>query len=191
MMAEDRPEVRAQTRAELRDWLGQNHATSAPVWLVSPRKGQPGYFSYEELVEELIAWGWIDSLPRAIDHAFSANLIARRNPKSAWSAVNKAHAERARGTGIMTPAGEAAIAAAKANGQWDFLNDVEALILPPDLEAALTGEARTVWDAYPRTIKRATLEWIKTAKTAPTRTTRIAEVAGSAGEGLRPKPFRR
>ena len=143
------------------------------------------------MVEELVCWGWIDSLPRAIDDAVSANLIARRNPKSAWSAINKAHAERTRAKGILMPAGEAAIAAAQANGQWDFLNDVEALTLPQDLDAALTGKAREVWDGFPRSIKRAALEWIKTAKTEPTRTSRIAEVAASAAEGLRPKPFRR
>ena len=35
------------------------------------------------------------------------------------------------------PAGEALIAAAQANGMWDFLNDVDALIVPADLDAAL------------------------------------------------------
>ena len=183
--------VHVNCRADLRQWLAANHATSGSVWLVSPKRPHSGYIPYEELVEELVAWGWIDSLPKAIDDATSANLIARRNPKSAWSAVNKAHAERARAKGLMTPAGEAAIAAAKSNGQWDFLNEVEALTIPPDLEVALTGTARKVWDDHPRSIKRAALEWIKTATTAPTRATRITEVADSASHGLRPKPFRR
>ena len=74
---------------------------------------------------------------------------------------------------------------------WDFLNDVETLHVPPDLAAASDDRARTTWDAHPRTIKRAALEWIKTAKTAGTRAARIAEVASSPAEGLRPKPFRR
>ncbi len=185
------PQVHVSGRSALRDWLAANHATSGSVWLVSPKRPHPGFIPYDEMVEELVSWGWIDSLPRAIDEAVSANLIARRNPKSAWSAINKAHAEAARAKGLMTPAGEAAIAAAQANGQWDFLNDVEALTLPADLEAALTGKAREVWDSHPRSIKRAALEWIKTARTAPTRAARIAEVAGSAAEGLGPKPFRR
>ena len=90
----------------------------------------------------------------------------------------------------MTAAGEAKIAAAIANGMWDFLNDVDALIAPDDLVAAL-GDARPAYDAYPKSIKRGTLEWIKTAKTVPTRAARIADVVASAGQGLRPKPFRR
>jgi uncharacterized protein YdeI (YjbR/CyaY-like superfamily) len=91
----------------------------------------------------------------------------------------------------MTPAGLAKIEAAKANGMWNFLDDVEALLDPPDLIAALSGKAAEVWAAQPRSVKRGTLEWIKMARTEATRAARIAEVAQSAALGLRPKIFRR
>ena len=129
-------------------------------------------------------------MTRALDADRSMILIAPRNPKSGWSAINKAHVDHIRATGEITPAGEAKIAAAVANGMWDFLNDVDALIAPDDLIAAL-GDARAAYDAYPKSIKRGTLEWIKTAKTAPTRAARIQNVVDSARDGLRPKPFRR
>jgi uncharacterized protein YdeI (YjbR/CyaY-like superfamily) len=79
-----------------------------------------------------------------------------------------------------------------ANGMWDFLNDVDALIDPPDLTQALaaTGTA-PFWSAQPRSIRRGTLEWIKTAKAAETRAKRIRDVTDSAAQGLRPGPFRR
>ena len=119
-------------------------------------------------------------------------LIAPRNPKSAWSAINKAHVERARASGAMTAAGETKIMAAQANGQWSFLDDVERLDMPDDLAAALRANGtRPVWDSCPRTVKRGTLEWIKTAKTPPTRAVRIAAVATSAAQGQRPRIFRR
>ena len=73
---------------------------------------------------------------------------------------------------------------------WSFLDDVEAGVVPNDLNAAL-GPSRAVWDGWPRSVKRGTLEWIKSAKTAPTRAKRIADVADSAAAGLRPSPFRR
>lgn len=80
----------------------------------------------------------------------------------------------------------------EGRGQWDFLNDVEALIDPPDLTAALEAEGvLAFWAALPRSVRRGTLEWIKTARTAPTRAARIADVADSAAAGLRPSPFRR
>ena len=83
--------------------------------------------------------------------------------------------------------------AARAGGQWDVLKDVEALIDPPDLTAALAAApgAAAFRAAQPRSIRRGALEWITTARTAPTRAARIADVAGSAAQGLRPSPFRR
>lgn len=174
----------------MRDWLAQNHATAPSQWLASYKRHHPDYLGYEEIVQELLCWGWIDSLPRALDADRSMILISPRNIKSAWSAVNKAHVEQMRVAGQMTPAGEAKIAAAMANGMWDFLNDVDALIAPDDLISAL-GDLRTAYDAYPKSVKRGTLEWIKTAKTAPTRAARIQNVVDSARAGLRPKPFQR
>ena len=156
-----------------------------PITLPPDEAGKP-------IVEELLCWGWIDSVTRKLDADRAMILIAPRNPKSAWPAINKAHVDRARASGAMTPAGEAKIAVAMTNGQWDFLNDVDALIAPDDLLTALdaTGQ-RAFWDAFPRSIKRGTLEWIKTAKTPGTRARRITDVTESALQNLRPSPFRR
>lgn len=190
--ADDAPVLTVRSRAELRAWLETNHATSKAVWLASYKKHHPDYLAYEPQVEELLCWGWIDSVTRALDADRSMILIAPRNPKSAWSAINKAHVQRARASGAMTPAGEAKIRVAMASGQWDFLNDVDALISPDDLLAALDAAGqRAFWDAIPRSAKRGTLEWIKTAKTPETRGKRIADVVQSASQGLRPSPFRR
>lgn len=190
--ADDAPILTVRSRAELRAWLEWNHATSKAVWLATNKKHHPDYLAYEPQVEELLCWGWIDSVTRALDADRSMILIAPRNPKSAWSAINKAHVERARASGAMTPAGEAKIAIAVASGQWDFLNDVDALIAPHDLLDALDAAGQSAfWDAIPRSVKRGTLEWIKTAKTPETRDKRIADVVQSASQGLRPSPFRR
>jgi uncharacterized protein YdeI (YjbR/CyaY-like superfamily) len=190
--AENAPMVPIGSRKDLRDWLAANHATSGTVWLCIWKKPNPDHVPYEVIVEELICWGWIDSLPRAFDAARSLLMVAPRNPKSAWSAINKGHVARARASGAMTAAGEAKIAQAVANGQWDFLNDVEALVVPDDLAAALaTSGGAAQWAAYPRSIQRGVLELVKTAKTQPTRSARIAEIAASAAAGLRPKAFRR
>lgn len=190
--AENAPILTIRTRADLRGWLEANHALLGPVWLASFKKHHPDYLAYEPQVEELLCWGWIDSVTRALDADRSMILIAPRNPKSAWSAINKAHVARAIASGAMTPAGLAKVQAAQANGMWSFLDDVEALEVPPDLAAALEAEGqRASWDGWARSVKRGTLEWIKTAKTDKTRATRIGDVVVSAAQGLRPSPFRR
>lgn len=190
--ADDAPVLTVRSRPELRGWLAEHHSDKGPVWLASYKKHHPDYLPYEPQVEELLCWGWIDSVTRALDADRSMILIAPRNPKSAWSALNKAHVERAIASGAMTAAGLAKVAAGKANGGWDFLNDVDALIAPADLLAALDAVAqRGFWEATPRSVRRGALEWIKTAKTAETRGKRIADVVESAAQGLRPSPFRR
>lgn len=190
--AEDAPIVTVRSRAELRAWLAANHATATAVWLAAFRKHHPDYLPAEDATEELLCWGWINSVPKALDADRSMILIAPRNPNSAWSAANKAFVDRARASGAMTPAGAAKIAAAQANGMWDFLNDVEALIDPPDLTQAIAASGNLAfWTTLPRSIRRSALEWVKTAKTAETRKKRICDIAESTARSLRPTPFRR
>ncbi|WP_308916134.1 YdeI/OmpD-associated family protein [Jannaschia sp. LMIT008] len=155
--------VTVPSRAALRDWLAA--------------------------VEELLCWGWVDAVTQKVDDDRSAHLIAPRKPTSAWSALNKRLVDQARASGAMTPAGEAAIAVAQGSGTWSFLDDVEAGIVPDDLAAVLG--TLNAWNAWPRSVRRGTLEWIKTARTAPTRAKRIADVADAASRSLRPSPFRR
>jgi uncharacterized protein YdeI (YjbR/CyaY-like superfamily) len=188
---DDAPVVAVHNRAELRAWLAAHHGEMRPAWLACYRPHHPDFLSPMESTEELLCWGWINSVPRALDADRSMVLIAPRKVTSAWSAVNKALADKARASGAMTPAGEAKIAMAQANGMWSFLDDVEALLVPQDLAARLTGKAGEVWAAWPRTVKRGTLEWLKMAKGLETRAARITEIATSAEAGLRPKPFRR
>ncbi|MXQ06939.1 hypothetical protein GQ651_03670 [Alphaproteobacteria bacterium GH1-50] len=134
---------------------------------------------FPDFVEELLCWGWIDSVPRKVDSERSATRVSRRKPKSAWSGVNKRLVEKARSERAMTEAGEAAIAVAKENGMWTFLDDVEAGVVPDDLGRAL-GPLRERWDAWPKTYRRAWLEKIKSARTGATREKRIAACASAA-----------
>ena len=187
---EGRPVVTVPSRAALRDWLAANHAQADAIWLATYKKHHPDHLPWRDAVEELLCWGWIDAVSQKVDDDRSAHLVARRKPGSAWSRVNKDLVESVRASGAMTGHGEAAIAISVENGMWTFLDDVEAGVVPDDLAAAL-GDHRAVWDDWPRSVTRGTLEWIKQAKTEGTRAKRIADVAESAANGLRPSPFRR
>lgn len=92
----------------------------------------------------------------------------------------------------MTPAGLAAVHAAQANGTWSALDAVEALEEPPDLTLALDREpaARRHWDAFPRSTRRAILEWITSAKQTATRDRRIEETARLAAQNIRANQWR-
>ena len=114
-------------------------------------------------------------------------LITPRRPKSGWSRPNKERVKRLQASGLMTPAGQAAIDVAKRNGAWSALDDIENLVEPRELQQALDADeaARRHWDAFPRSAKRAILEWIGSAKRPETKAKRIAETARLAAENVR------
>ncbi len=93
-------------------------------------------------------------------------------------------AERLIAAGLMASPGMAAINAAKADGSWTRIDEVEALRIPEDLTAALRGcsEAKAHFDNFPRSSKRPILVWIATSKRPQTRARRIAEAAGLPNE---------
>jgi uncharacterized protein YdeI (YjbR/CyaY-like superfamily) len=182
--------VTVRSRAALRDWLAADHAAAGGRVARDLQEAPSDHLPWLEAIEELICFGWIDAVTQRVDVDRSAHLVAPRKPGSAWSALNKQIVARMRAEGRMTQAGEAAIAVAEANGMWVFLDDVERLEMPGDLRVALGGLAE-VWEGWPRSVKRGTLEWIKTAKTAPTRAKRISDVVSNAEQGRRPSPFQR
>ena len=184
MTAGDAAHVEVRSLDELRYWLATHHGSARSVWLVTYKKTHPDYLPFGDVVGELLCWGWVDSSVRKVDEVRTKHLISPRKETSAWSAVNKETVARMRAAGRMQPAGEAKIAAAKANGMWNFLDDVERLDVPDDLAMAL-GEARATWDGWSRSVKRAWLERIKWAKTDATRRTRIADCADAASRGLK------
>ena len=79
------------------------------------------------------------------------------------------------------------IDAAKADGTWTLLDEVEDLIVPPDLDAAFSRHpgSRATWDAFPVSPRKQMLTWIVTAKRPETRASRIDQVAAAAAEGKR------
>lgn len=192
-MSDSYEQVLIEDRARWRAWPDANHSTSHCIWLVTWKKasGRP-QLAYDAIVEEALAYGWVDSRPRSIDDQRSARLLTPRKPASNWSARNKARIEQLTATGRMHAAGLAAVAAAKGNGAWAALDETETLAEPADLATALeaTPGARRFWDAFPRSARRAILEWITNAKTSTTRQARIQRTADDAAHNIRANQWR-
>jgi uncharacterized protein YdeI (YjbR/CyaY-like superfamily) len=138
-------------------------------------------------VQEALCFGWIDSKPNKVDDARSKILVTPRKPTSNWSGVNKRYVEQLLAEGLTTPAGQRLIDAAKANGAWDALNDVEAQVIPPDLVKAFAKakKALAFFESEPKTYRRGVLEWLGAAKTAETRLKRLTEIVEASKLGLR------
>lgn len=178
--------------ANWRRWLEGHHASSPGIWLVTWKKGHGPYVAYSDSVDEAICFGWVDGRAGSVDANRTRRLLTPRRVSSSWSRVNKERVDRLTQLGRMAPAGVAAVEAAKANGSWAALDQVERLAEPADLAAALNANqaARGHWDTFPRSAKRAILEWISAAKTEPTRGRRVTESVDEAAQGRRANQWR-
>ena len=176
------------TVREWHEWLESHHARQQGVWLVSykQRTGKPA-IAYEDAVCEALCFGWIDSTYRSLDEERGMLWWSPRRKGSLWAVTNKRRVERLEAEGRMTDAGRQKIEQARADGSWDILTPVEALVVPDDLAAALAAHpgATDRWEAFAPTAKRAYLLWIATAKRRPTRQRRVRETAERVSRGRR------
>jgi uncharacterized protein YdeI (YjbR/CyaY-like superfamily) len=185
--------VQPTTRAQWRAWLGKHCGEGDGVWVVSWRKATGrAALSYDELVEEALAHGWVDSRPATFDAERGMLWVAPRKRRSSWSRLNKQRVEALIAAGRMTPAGLAVVEPARTDGSWKALDAVEALVVPDDLAAALDADpvARQAFEAFPRSATRAILEWISSARKPETRAARVATTVAEAHEGRRANQWR-
>ena len=110
--------VTAESAAELRRWLAQYHAPSDSVWLVTWKQdsGRP-YVSYDEIVDQCLCFGWVDSLSRKLDGLRTMLRISPRDPRSNWSRANKARVSRLIEAGLMQPSGMAVVEHVRKTGR--------------------------------------------------------------------------
>ncbi len=185
--------VHPETREQLRAWLGAHQEDGAGAWVASWKKatGRPAV-PYNDVVEELLCVGWVDSTAGTLDAERGMLWCAPRKKGSGWSRPNKQRVARLEAAGLLLPRGSAVIEAARADGSWAKLDDVENLVEPADLVAALDADpaARATWDAFPRSVKRGLLELVLQAKKPETRARRIATIVADAAVGSR-GPFDR
>jgi uncharacterized protein YdeI (YjbR/CyaY-like superfamily) len=182
----DEPRVQPESRAAWRAWLQENHGRDSGVWLVTWKKraGKPTV-SYEDAVEEALCFGWIDGALGRVDDHRSMQWFAPRKPRSTWARSNKERVARLEAAGLMTEAGHRAVELARANGSWESLDVIDALVVPDDLAVALAERpgARELFDASSASVRRSALAWVYQAKRPATRAVRVAQIAATAGRG--------
>ncbi|MEA5604216.1 YdeI/OmpD-associated family protein [Nostoc sp. UHCC 0252] len=178
-----------QSREEWRKWLEENHRTSLGVWLIyyKVKSGKPSV-RYSEAVKEALCFGWIDSKIKSLDEERYMQIFTPRKPKSGWSKLNKQYIEQLIEQGLMTTVGLEKIEAAKQNGSWNFLDAIEALIIPSDLKQALevNTTAKDNFEAFNNSSKKNILFWIESAKRPETRLKRIEQTVNSVAANKSP-----
>ena len=128
----------AKDRKAWRKWLQKNHVKESGVWLIYYKKASgKARVLWEEAVEEALCFGWIDSIAKPIDDEKYMQKFTPRKAKSVWSAINKKKIELLIKQNLMMPAGLEIIETARKNGSWTQLDEVENLVIPPELKRFL------------------------------------------------------
>ena len=118
-MAVELPELLLPDAAAWRAWLAENHASSPGVWLVLTKKGgRVTELDYAAALDEALCFGWIDGQVGRRDEGSTRQRFTPRRSRSTWSRRNVEHIARLTAEGRLTPAGQAAVDAAKADGRW-------------------------------------------------------------------------
>ena len=180
-------QVEVTSAQQLRDWLEANHTQSESVWLVTYKKHTGNkYVSTQEILDEVLCFGWIDGIRRKLDADRTMQLIAPRQTQH-WAKTYKDRVAKLEQAGRMHPAGLKAIEESKRSGLWNFMDDVDALIKPDDLVTALAAHpgAADYFEAFPDASKRNILRWIKLAKQPATRAKRIEKTAILAAQNMK------
>ena len=185
--ADGREMVEVTSAAALRRWLEEHCHQEHSVWLMTFKKtAGERYVSNAEVLDELVAFGWIDGIRQKVDDERTMQLISPRRTKP-WAKSYKDRAARLIAEGRMSPVGQAAIDEAKSSGAWDQMNEVDAFVMPDDLHDALVRKAPALENflAFPPSTRRNILRWIALAKKPETRARRIARIADDASTGVR------
>ncbi len=138
-------QVEVRWAHDWRNWLLAHHEQVESIWLVTWKKraGAP-HLSRWDAMDEALCFGWVDGLMRRIDDARVMQLFSPRRHQR-WTAMYRERVARLLDEGRMHPAGLRAIEEANARGTWVALPEVDALLVPDDLSAALVGAGALGW----------------------------------------------
>jgi len=184
---------RPTSKQAWRRWLKQNHRSAESVWLILYKKeANKPTISWSDAVDEALCFGWVDSKRKPFDEEKFLQFFAKRKPRGTWSKINKEKIERLIAAELMTTEGLKTIEAAKQNGSWTMLDEVEKLIIPKDLtkEFKAWPGSKAFYLSLSKSVRKAILQWLVLAKQQGTRQRRISEIAELASQELRPKQFR-
>jgi uncharacterized protein YdeI (YjbR/CyaY-like superfamily) len=159
-------------------WLKVNHATESELWvkIFKKKTGIPSV-TWNEVVIEILCWGWIDGIKKSIDDLAYLQRITPRKAGSNWSKRNREHVERLTKEGRMTESGLLHVRAAKADGRWENAYRVSEMEVPGDFLAALESKpkAKQFFETLTKSSRHVIAYGLTSAKKPETRQRRLVK----------------
>ena len=185
---------RFATAAAWHSWLEKHHADSKGLWVEFAKKdNKRPSITHAQALETALCFGWIDGQTKLSADGWWCQRFTPRGPRSKWSQVNCAAAERLRAQGKLTAAGLEQMEAAKSDGRWSAAYAPQSTItVPDDLKAALAASptARKFFESLDSKNRYSILYRLHNAKKPETRARRLLEYVQmlKAGETLHERP---
>lgn len=128
---------------DLGQWLKLNHATEDELWvkIFKKKTGIPSV-TWNDVVVEVLCWGWIDGIRKSLDEQAYLQRITPRRAGSNWSKRNREHAERLIKEGRMMESGLDHVHAAQLDGRWEKAYVASELKVPADFLKALHSKPK-------------------------------------------------
>jgi uncharacterized protein YdeI (YjbR/CyaY-like superfamily) len=165
-----------ETPAQLRSWFEKNHATAGELWLGYHRKrtGRPTV-TWQEVVDQELCFGWIDSVRYSLDDDRSAQRITPRRKRSVWSAINIKRFGELEALGLVHPAGRDAFEKRDEARSRIYSYENRSRGFDAAREAAFRKHklAWTFFEAQPPSYRKTAAFWVMSAKRDETRERRL------------------
>ncbi|TMD97768.1 MAG: bacteriocin-protection protein [Chloroflexi bacterium] len=181
-----------ETAADLRAWFEANHASATELWVGYHRKrtGRPSV-SWQDVVDQELCFGWIDSVRYSLGDDSSAQRITPRRKGSVWSAINIKRFEELEEMSLVHPSGRAAFA--KRDESRSRIYSYENRSRGFDAAtAAAFRKRKAAWkffEAQPPSYRATAAFWVMSAKREETRQRRLALLTEHSTKGQRLPQF--
>lgn len=128
---------------DLGQWLKVNHNSESELWVkIFKLNSKIPSVTWNDVVIEVLCWGWIDGVKKSIDDQAYLQRITPRKARSNWSKRNREHVERLTSEGRITESGLVHVHAAKADGRWENAYTASEMTVPEDFIAALDSKLK-------------------------------------------------
>lgn len=182
----ERPALFFDDAGQFRAWLMEHHETAPELWMGLNRAHvTPRGLRWEDAVPQALCFGWIDSVSQRIDEDTRRQRWTPRRPRSNWSLVNVAHAERLIAEGLMMPAGLAAFEARspERTGVYSFEAPPGELTSQDAAALAANPLAQAWWGGASASYRRLVTAWLADAKRPETRARRLTQLVEESAAG--------
>jgi uncharacterized protein YdeI (YjbR/CyaY-like superfamily) len=183
-----------QAPAELRAWFETNHETATELWLGYHRKRSGrATVTWQEVVDQELCFGWIDSVRYSLGDDMSAQRITPRRKGSVWSAVNIRRYRELEEQGLVHPRGRSAFEARDEARSRIYAYENRDVGLDPAREAKfrLRRRAWKFFDGQAPWYCRTASYWVMSAKRDETKDRRLDTLIECSNNGERIPHLRR